>query len=36
MLFETDTTTKEVLTMYAVWFSFIAVLLVVAFKSRRK
>lgn len=35
MLFETDTTTKEVLTMYAVWFAFILVLLAVVFKGKR-
>ena len=35
MLFETDTTTKQVLTMYAAWFAFILVLLAVLFKKNR-
>ena len=35
MLFETDTTTREVLTMYAMWFAFILVLLAVIMKRHR-
>ena len=35
MLFEPDTTTQEVLTMYGVWFAFILVLLAVLFKRNR-
>jgi hypothetical protein len=34
MLFETDTTTQEVLTMYGLWFAFILVLLAILFKGR--
>jgi|GEM_PF-2271438 len=36
MLFEPDTTTNEVLTMYAVWFAFIVVLLAVLFSGKKK
>jgi len=35
MLFETDTTTQEVLTMYGLWFAFIIVLLAVLFRRNR-
>lgn len=35
MLFETDTTTQQVWTMYVVWFAFIAVLLAVLFSKKR-
>ena len=35
MLFETDTTTKQVLEMYGVWFAFILVLLAFLFKRNR-
>jgi hypothetical protein len=35
MLFETDTTTKQVLAMYGIWFAFILVLLAVLFKRNR-
>jgi hypothetical protein len=35
MLFETDTTTQQVLTMYGLWFAFILVLLAVLFKGKR-
>jgi hypothetical protein len=35
MLFETDTTTKQVLAMYAVWFAFILVILTILFKRNR-
>ncbi len=35
MLFETDTTTRQVLTMYGVWFAFILVLLAILFKKGR-
>ncbi len=35
MLFETDTTTREVLAMYGIWFTFILVLLAVVFKRHR-
>jgi hypothetical protein len=35
MLFETDTTTQEVLTMYGIWFAFILVLLAVLFMGKR-
>jgi hypothetical protein len=35
MLLETDTTTKQVLEMYGVWFLFILALLVILFKGRR-
>ena len=35
MLFETDTPTRQVLTMYGLWFAFILVLLAVVFKSKR-
>ena len=35
MLFETDTTTQEVLTMYGIWFAFILVLLAILFKGNR-
>jgi hypothetical protein len=36
MLFETDTTTRQVLTMYGLWFAFILVLLAVVFKRNRR
>jgi hypothetical protein len=35
MLFETDTTTQEVMTMYGVWFAFILVLLAILFMGKR-
>ena len=35
MLFEPDTTTQEVLTMYALWFAFILALLFILFKGKR-
>jgi hypothetical protein len=35
MLFETDTTTQEVLTMYGIWFAFILVLLAILFKGMK-
>ncbi len=35
MLFETDTTTREVLTMYGIWFAFILALLAVVMKRHR-
>jgi len=35
MLFETDTTTQQVLTMYGLWFAFILVLLTILFKRNR-
>ncbi len=35
MLFETDTTTEQVLEMYGIWFAFILVLLAVLFKRNR-
>ncbi len=34
MLFETDTTTQQVLTMYGVWFAFILVLLAILFSKK--
>ena len=34
MLFETDTTTQEVLTMYGIWFAFVLVLLAIVFKGK--
>jgi len=33
MILEPDTTTKEVLTMYACWFAFILVLLAILMKK---
>jgi LPXTG-motif cell wall-anchored protein len=36
MLFETDTTTNQVLTMYGIWFAFIAALLVILFKGKNR
>ena len=36
MLFETDTTTKQLMTMYGIWFAFIAALLVILFKGNKK
>jgi hypothetical protein len=35
MLFETDTTTKQVMEMYGIWFAFVLVLLAVLFKRKR-
>ena len=35
MLFETDTTTKQVMAMYAAWFAFIIVMVAVLFKKNR-
>lgn len=34
MLFETDTTTKQVLEMYGAWFAFVLVLLAILFSKR--
>jgi len=34
MLFETDTTTQQVMTMYGVWFAFILVLLAILFSKK--
>jgi hypothetical protein len=33
MLFETDTTTQQVMTMYGIWFAFITTLVVILFKG---
>jgi hypothetical protein len=35
MLFETDMTTKQVLELYGIWFTFVLILLVILFKVRR-
>jgi hypothetical protein len=34
MLFETDTTTQQVWTMYGIWFAFILVLLAILFSKK--
>jgi hypothetical protein len=36
MILEPDTTTKEVLAMYAVWFAFIIGLLMVVYKKHNR